>query len=351
MPFPLNQWYVGAFSWEVTDKPLGRTLLSQPIVFFRDGEGQIGVLEDRCCHRDLPLSLGTVEACGLRCGYHGLLYNRNGQCKEIPGQERIPEKARVKAYTVLEQDHIIWVWFGTAGNNTPTHNPPDYKIHDDPRYEYRGAVYHYAAEWQMVHDNLLDLSHLGYVHLRTIGGNARLHMTAPTHVESQGDCVRVIRHMPDSVPPPTYTAVWPFKERIDRWQEIEFVINHLRIWTGAVAKNTDSLTDPNRGGFHMHGLHCITPETDATCHYLWTIATNRMTDRASILEVVFNQTAHTFEEDKLVIEAQYVNMKRFPDRPMIDIHVDIAPIRARRIVDRLIKAGDEVNSVYRAPSQ
>jgi phenylpropionate dioxygenase-like ring-hydroxylating dioxygenase large terminal subunit len=336
--FPLNQWYVGAFSWEVKNQPLGRTLLNQPVVLFRDGTGQVFALEDRCCHRALPLSRGAVEAGGLRCGYHGLLYDGYGRCVEIPGQERISERARVAAYMVREQDQIIWIWFGAENKVQPTHEPPSYTIHGDARYEFKGDIYHYDAPWQLVHDNLLDLSHLGYVHLKTIGGNARLHMNAETRVESEGDSVRVLRFMPNSVPPPTYTAAWPLKDKVDRWQEIEFFPNHLRIWTGAVNAGTDALTDPNRGGFHMRGLHCITPETDASCHYLWTMATNRTTDAASIMDEVYRQTTVTFDEDKVVIEAQYANMQRFGERPMISIHVDAAPVRARRIIDRLMAA-------------
>src|SRR5699024_7197958 len=93
--FPLNQWYVAALSSELKDKPIGRTLLEKPIVLFRMGDGTVAALEDRCCHRALPLSNGMVESCGLRCGYHGLLFNQEGKCIENPGQEKIPSRAKV----------------------------------------------------------------------------------------------------------------------------------------------------------------------------------------------------------------------------------------------------------------
>ena len=338
MTFPLNQWYVAAFAWEVDKQPLGRILLGHPTVLFRDGTGQVFALEDRCCHRALPLSRGTVEPSGLRCGYHGLLYDGTGRCLEVPGQERVPDRARVAAYTVREQDQIIWIWFSADSDVQPTHEPPSYPVHSDARYEFKGASYHYHAPWQLIHDNLLDLSHLGYVHLKTIGGNARLHMNAKTQVETVGNTVRVVRRMPNSEPPATYTAAWPFKGRVDRWQEIEFFPNHLRIWTGAVDADTDAVTDPGRGGFHMRGLHCITPETETTCHYLWTMATNRIPGGASNLDEVYRQTAFTFDEDKAVVEAQFANMVRFGDQPMIAIHVDAGPVRARRVIDRLLAA-------------
>jgi len=335
--FPTERWYVAGFSWELQDKPVARTLLSRHLVLFRTQNGQVAALEDRCCHRELPLSCGTIEGGGLRCGYHGLLFNGSGACIEIPGQDHIPSKARVQAFTLREQDQILWLWHGAAPDSVPTMEPPAYPVHSHPKYKFGGDVYHYDAPYQLIHDNLLDLSHLGYVHLKTIGGNASVHMNAELKVMQDGDKVRVVRHMPDSDPPPTYTAAWPFEGRIDRWQEVEFHPSHLLIWTGAVDASTQRLDDPEREGFHMRGFHGVTPETESSTHYFWTIATNPHPDKKDVTQLVVDQTAATFEEDKLIIEAQYNNQKRFGPRPMIDIHVDVGPNRARRIVANLLK--------------
>ncbi|RTR53931.1 aromatic ring-hydroxylating dioxygenase subunit alpha [Pseudomonas aeruginosa] len=333
--FPLNQWYVAGLAWELKDKPVGRTLLNKPIVLFRNAEGQPAALEDRCCHRALPLSHGTLENGGVRCGYHGLLFDGAGQCIEVPGQARIPSKAKVPSYHVQERDQILWIWFGSAEHPEPNCEPPAYEFHSSGEYLFEGDVYHYDAPYQLIHDNLLDLSHLGYVHLRTIGGNASIHMNAQMRVESDDTSVRVIRHMPDSVPPPTYTAAYPFEGRVDRWQEIEFRVSHLRIWTGAVDAGTDSLENPARGGFHMRGFHGVTPETETTSHYFWTMATNPKGNAQEVKAKVIEQTALTFDEDKVVIEAQYKNMVTFGSQPMVDIHVDVGANRARKIIEQL----------------
>lgn len=336
--FPLNQWYVAGFAWELKDKPVGRTLLGKPVVLFRTADGQVAALEDRCCHRALPLSSGTLEGQGLRCGYHGLLFDATGQCLEVPGQAKVPSKARVQAWTVQERDQIIWIWFGSPEQPQPSSEPPAYEVHSSGEYVFEGGIYHYDAPYQLIHDNLLDLSHLGYVHLRTIGGNASIHMNAQMRVESDEGAVRVIRHMPGSEPPPTYSAAYPFQGKVDRWQEIEFLVSHLRIWTGAVDAGTEPLDDPRRGGFHMRGFHGVTPETETTSHYFWTIATNPKNDVEAIKAKVVEQTAMTFDEDKVVIEAQYRNMLEFGPRPMIDIHVDVGANRARKIIEQLRQA-------------
>lgn len=333
--FPLDMWYVAALGKEVQDKPLGRTLLNHSIVFYRTPDGKVSALEDRCCHRNLPLSLGTIDESGIRCGYHGMLYDGTGKCIEIPGQDKIPSRARVSAYPIKEQGALIWIWFGSEGNEEPTCEPPTYDVHNDNRYHYDGDVYHYQAPYQLIHDNLLDLSHLGYVHLRTIGGDAKTHMNAEMTVEAEGDSVKVVRKMPSSTPPPTYTAAYPFKGKVDRWQEIVFHPSHLEIWTGAVDENTESLDDPERGGFHLKGFHGVTPETEDTSFYIWTQASNPTSNQTEIMEKVIDQTALTFDEDKVVIEAQYANMKRFGKKRMIDIHVDVGTNRARRIIERL----------------
>lgn len=334
--FPLDRWWVAGFSWELGGKPLARTLLSRPVVLYRLPTGEVAALEDRCCHKELPLSCGEVEDRGLRCGYHGLLFDTGGRCIEIPGQERIPLRAQVRAYPLRERDQILWIWIGSTPDSVPDVAPPEYPVHSDPRFKFGGGCFHYDAPYQLIHDNLLDLSHLGYVHLKTIGGNPSLHMNAELRVEGKGTDVKVIRLMPDSEPPPTYKAAWPFKtEHVDRWQEIDFQVSHLLIWTGAMDVGSGSFDDPDRQGFHMRGFHGVTPETETTSHYFWTIATNPHPDKDDVTQLVVDQTALTFEEDKVVIEAQWRSQCRFPVRHQIDIHVDVGPNRARRVIERL----------------
>jgi vanillate O-demethylase monooxygenase subunit len=338
-PFPLDHWYVAGFSSELKDRPIGRTFLNQKVVMFRDGEGRAAALEDRCCHKSLPLSCGSLDAGGLRCGYHGMLYNSNGQCVEIPGQERIPAKAKVHAYHLRERNHLLWIWMPRVEGGEPMGEPPEYPHHDNPMYKWGGGVFHYDTPWQLIHDNLLDLSHLGYVHLKTIGGDARLHMNAPTTVSAEGNKVKVVRHMPGSKPPPTYKAAWIFGDTCDRWQEIEFEPSHLSIWTGAIEPGKGAIDDPARGGFHMRGFHGITPETETSCHYFWSMASNRHPDMLETIDTVLQQTEFTFNEDREVIHNQWRNLQEFGDAvTWLDIHCDAGANRARRVIDRLVAA-------------
>lgn len=338
-PFPLDQWYVAGFSTELTDKPLGRTYLNQKVVLFRTPDGTVSALEDRCCHKSLPLSCGSVEAGGVRCGYHGLLFNGAGQCTEIPGQERIPSKAKVRSYHVQERNQIIWIWMPRQAGGAPTSEPPEYSHHDNPAYKWGSGNYHYDTPWQLIHDNLLDLSHLGYVHLKTIGGDARLHMSAPTQITSEGNRVKVVRHMAGSTPPPTYKAAWPLDDTCDRWQEIEFQPSHTTIWSGAYSDSAGPLDNPDRGGLHLRGFNGITPETETSCHYFWSMCCNKHPDRPEIIDTVLQQIEFTFNEDRVVIHDQWRNMVEFGDQATwVDIHCDAGANRARRIIERLVAA-------------
>jgi vanillate O-demethylase monooxygenase subunit len=338
--FPLDRWYVAGFSWEFEEKPVARTLLGHPVVLFRTN-GQMAALEDRCCHRHLPLSCGTLEGRGIRCGYHGLLFAADGKCAEIPGQLQIPRMACVRAYPLQEVNHIVWIWMGRSAESRPSTNAPEHPWHDDPLYQFKGDVYHYKAPYQLIHDNLLDLSHLGYVHTRTIGGNARIHVKPEMTVEDGPETVKLVRHMRGSEPPPTYSQAWPFAGLIDRWQEIEFHVSHFLIWTGGMDAGTGDLNDPARAGFHLRGFHGITPETESTSFYFWTISSNRNPAGPDMGEKIYRDSALTFDEDRLVIEAQYANWLRFPNAQPMGVHFDGPLNKARRIVARLTNGGEE----------
>ena len=110
--FPKNGWYAAIWSKDLTGKPVGRTFLGEAVVLFRGTNGRPGALEDRCCHRAAPLSLGTVEGDHLRCGYHGLTFDTKGQCISVPGQDTVPSGARVRAYPVAERYNVVWIWMG-----------------------------------------------------------------------------------------------------------------------------------------------------------------------------------------------------------------------------------------------
>src|SRR5450631_545616 len=161
--FLKNTWYVTAWSHEVgADTMLARTIAGVPLLLWRDHAGPVAALEDRCCHRAAPLSKGRREGDRIRCMYHGLLFDATGRCIEIPSQDFIPPAARVRAFPIVERFKWIWVWMGDPHKADPTLIPDTHYL-DDPGWRGIPDHMHYAANYLLVTDNLLDFSHLSYV--------------------------------------------------------------------------------------------------------------------------------------------------------------------------------------------
>jgi phenylpropionate dioxygenase-like ring-hydroxylating dioxygenase large terminal subunit len=218
-PFLRNAWYQAAWQEELDSGILARTIMNEPLVFFRDANGKVGCVEDRCCHRGAPLSHGKVVENGLQCGYHGLVFNTEGKCVEIPGQDNIPPAAQVRSRPVVQRQEFIWVWMGDPALADES-KIVDWKYHDDPKkYPHRKATMPIKINYIMMIDNLMDLTHLGYVHTKTIGGNPKAHVNANMETTRTENGAKYIRWMLDALPPPTYVKGAGFTGKIDRWQE------------------------------------------------------------------------------------------------------------------------------------
>ena len=334
--FLYDVWYVAGWATDLAPGArLGRTFLNEPVVLFRTAAGVIGALEDRCIHRAMPLSRGEVAGETIRCAYHGLEYGSDGICRRIPAQEQIPKTARVRAYPIIERDALLWIWMGDP-DQAKISEIPHHPYHLDSAWAWRSAHYPVKGNWQLIIDNLMDLSHLPYIHPHTIGGNPDLHFKTKTHTAKTEKGVHVYRHMPASQPPPTYLAAKSFAGLIDRWQEIDFEPVMLRIHTGGCDVNTGAYEGRREHGFSMMGFHGITPETERTTHYFWSMATNAL--EGDTPDVVFEQTARTFKEDQEVLEQQQTRIETAPDRPTIDIASDVGGRQARQLITRLMRA-------------
>ena len=241
-----NAWYIGAWADELNDKPLARRICGDPVVLFRDASGRAAALADRCCHRAAPLHLGSLVEAGIQCGYHGLIFDADGRCVAIPGQKLIPQDARVHSYPTVEKDQLVWLWTGDPALadpakivNFPYHN-------DSAHWPNKHAVYPIKDNYMLMVDNLMDLTHLGYLHARTVGGNPSAHVEANMKTVRTPTGLKFTRWLRNSLPPPSYVKAAGFQNRVDRCQEFEFVApNTILQWTGATDAGT-ATDDPQR---------------------------------------------------------------------------------------------------------
>ena len=337
--FVRNLWYVAAFSSEVeTGKCLGRRFLDEPVVLFRTQSGVLSALLDRCSHRAMPLSAGHVEGEIIRCPYHGLEFGPGGGCSRIPGQERIAPGASVRAYPVHERDGLIWIWMGDPQLADPAQimGLPE---HVDPTWSWRPYYMHIKGNWQLLVDNILDLTHVAYIHAKTIGGSPETHFNADVTVKTDGQKVTLLRKMPNSVPPKLYVEAGGFKGNVDRWQQVQYQPssgNVLRVDSGACDVGTGAYEGRRDNGFVLLNVHGVTPETETTTHYLWTICTNAPRE-SGVPEVMFDLIYETICEDERVLELQQRRIDDTPDMRFMGIASDGAVNRSRMLLDGLKK--------------
>ena len=333
--FLKNYWYVAATDNEIVNKPLARTFLGEPVVLYRTGDGKVVALEDRCVHRQLPLSMGKLVGDELQCHYHGLRYDRTGACVRVPGQDTIPPTARIKSYPVVERYHWVWIWMGDPALADPAKITDFHWLDDPANWGARTSYLHVQANWQLIVDNLLDLTHLAFVHETTIG-NAALVDNAAVKVTRAPNNVVVTRWIIDSPAPPTFVKAGGFTANVDRWQIIDFVPPaFLRLDVGATPTGTGAPQGNRVGGIGMRNLNAITPETETSSHYFWGQAHNWDVANAQLSDMLLAQINLAFHEDVAVFEGQQRVLSRMPNPPQIDINADTGVIQARRILDRL----------------
>jgi len=332
--FLRNYWYVAASDSELGRKPLSRMILGEPVVFFRTEDGKPVAFEDRCAHRHLPLSMGKLVGDHLQCHYHGLRFDSTGRCVRIPGQDRIPAAAKVKTYPVVERYRWIWIWMGDPAQADPD-KITDFHWLQDENWGAKSSYLHVKANWQLVVDNLLDLTHLAFVHESTIG-NAALAEHAVVKVTRAPSNVVVTRWIVDQPAPPTFVKVGGFESNVDRWQIIDFVPPaFLRLDVGATPTGTGAPEGTRVNGIGMRNLNAITPETETTSHYFWGQAHDFDVKSQETTNKIFEQIQTAFFEDVEVFSAQQRNLDLMPDAPQLDINADSGVIQARRILDRL----------------
>jgi phenylpropionate dioxygenase-like ring-hydroxylating dioxygenase large terminal subunit len=333
--FLKNYWYVAAIDCEVGRNPMRRVFMNEPVVLYRTEDGMPIALEDRCAHRHLPLSMGKLKGDILECLYHGLCFDRTGVCVKVPGQDTVPPSARVRAYPIVERNHWLWIWMGDPALADPK-AITDFHWLDDPAWGAETRYLHTKANWQLIVDNLLDLTHLAFVHTSTIG-NAAL-VNAKVKVERSPEDVRVTRWTIDAPAPPTFVKAGGFTGNVDRWQIIQFTPpSFVRLDVGATPTGTGAPEGRRVGGINMWNLNAMTPETETTTHYFYGQAHDFDAKNPKTTEMIMNQITTAFLEDQAIFEAQQRNILALPNAAQVDINADNGVIQARRILDRLFQ--------------
>ncbi|MCB9685605.1 MAG: aromatic ring-hydroxylating dioxygenase subunit alpha [Alphaproteobacteria bacterium] len=155
-------WFVACRSADLRARPIVTRLWGLPITLFRT-EGGVGALVDRCPHRNVPLSDGTVVDGTLQCPYHGWRFRPDGACTHVPGLSGAPGKAHgASAYPVREQQGFVWIWGDPEV--APEGEPFRFRLADDPTYTTVRRTVRAEGSMHMVAENALDVPHTAFVH-------------------------------------------------------------------------------------------------------------------------------------------------------------------------------------------
>jgi vanillate O-demethylase monooxygenase subunit len=339
MAYVRNAWYVASWSQDITpEKPVAMTILGEPIVIWRPESGNLSALEDRCVHRLAPLSLGRCENAHLRCMYHGLLYDPEGKVVEIPGQEMVPQHARVRRYPAEDRHSWIWVWMGDPARADPALIPPAVG-YDDPQWVLGHGQLDYVAEARLINDNLLDFSHLTYVHANSFGSTGAWARHRPTVTPLERG-VRVTRWTPN----PSAD-----REGADAWSSYEFLVPGVLLMTGGSYPNGTAeahsfgppdLSKATSGATFTS--QAVTPMDEKSSRYFFSWGPRADQGGAETRDRLMAIAARAFAEDKAMIEAQQRVLDRTPDAKVMPTAHDVAVTMFNRLVERMAK--EEANS-------
>ena len=333
--FLRNVWYMAAWSDELDDNLLARRLFDRAIVLFRIPQG-VAALADRCPHRFAPLSLGEKQGDTVICPYHGLTYDGTGQCVRNPFSATIPAAAKVDAWDVHEKHGIIWLWGGTRGVADPA-TIPDFSMVEDNAYTrvVRGYTM-LEAPYQFGIDNLMDLSHIEFVHKGSFAGNGVI-FTGQHTIKDEGETLRSNWWMPGVQAPPHTIGVYPPDMNTDHWLDMRWnAPGSMHLEIGACPAGGE-----RQAGVVAQQAHILTPASPTTTHYFW--ATTRYHDLESLetdnfLRALFAQAFD--EEDKPIIKAAYENLEGedfWTARPL-SLGIDAGGTRVRRKLEARLLA-------------
>jgi vanillate O-demethylase monooxygenase subunit len=339
---PRNAWYVAAWDHEVTAKaPTARTVAGRPLALWRNSAGRAVALADACWHRLAPLSMGTLLGDEIQCPYHGLRYNAAGRCTQMPAQETVNPSAAVPSYPVVERHRFVWVWPGDPDLADPDLVPDMHQM-DSPEWAGDGRTIDAPCNYQLVLDNLMDLTHEEFVHASSIGQEEL--SESEFEVTHDDRHVTVSRWMRGIDPPPFWRKNMrdrfpDFEGKVDRWQIIHYEApSTICIDVGVAEAGTGAPEGDRSRGVNGYVMNTITPRDDRSCHYFWAFMRNYRLDSQLITTQLREGVHGVFAEDEAMLVAQQAAIDANPEHEFYSLNIDAGGMWVRRILDRMLRA-------------
>ncbi|HWL47014.1 MAG TPA: aromatic ring-hydroxylating dioxygenase subunit alpha [Sphingomonadaceae bacterium] len=334
-PFLADCWYVAGFAEEFAEALRPRTILGKALVLYRTSDGVPVAMDDRCPHRSFPLSRSIRQGDTIVCGYHGLCYDRTGACVAIPGQTGRPSGIAVRSYPLREHGSLVWIWMGDSEPAAAL--PVGDWVADEARWPSSHDYFHLKANYIALHENLLDLSHLTFVHAASFGTPD--YALAPYEVEVDDAAGRFA--VTRSVIPTRLPPVWARPTGLEGKDAARIARSEFRapsVHVVAVRFYDCALPEADRPDMEIATAHIVTPETATTTHYFIHHARNFAVDDSSITSFMHGQLVGAFREDVTTLEAVEAMIAETDDDAFYEVSLatDRAGLAMRRWLKRAV---------------
>jgi len=337
--FIRNCWYVAAWDRELgTETPISRVIIGEPLALFRRQDGSVAVFEDRCPHRHAPLSAGRIEGDEIRCMYHGLKFNFEGRCVHVPGSDRVSTRLVARTFPAVEKWSWIWVWMGDPEAADPGLIPDAWGL-DDPDWVMRESALDYAADYQLLNDNLLDLSHLDFVHEKSLGAvTGACWSEEQPQIEYIENGLHISRWLRGNLLAPGRP------DRVDTYSRYSFYlpgifiqqISAYPLGTADASPDATNLPEPLTERVDQQA---VTPVAPGRSRYLYAHGIGARFVKPEVLDRMFGVINAAFAEDKATIEGQQkIWDQTDPACKKVGIPQDKAPARFRKMIADRVKA-------------
>lgn len=336
-PLLRNTWYVAALASEVSRTPLARRLLDIPVVLYRREDGRAVALEDRCAHRSFPLSRGQVVGDSLVCGYHGACYGADGRCTQVPSQAQVPPGAVVRSFPLVEAGALLWIWPGEPALADPALLPIQPWM-TDAGWAASTERLHLRASHVRLHENLLDLTHLSFLHANSFGTPDYASAPFETVLDEAAGRFSLHRTVSPTRLPPLW-AVPTGLGGVDAARVVSSTFLSPALHVVAVKFYACALPEDAQPARAIRTAHLVTPESAKRTHYFIQHARNFALDDAGITDFMHQQLLQAFQEDVDGLEAIETLLAGYPDRqPEISFQADKASLAMRRWLKRQAEA-------------
>jgi vanillate O-demethylase monooxygenase subunit len=335
--FLKNAWYVAARDEEVTRGLQAVTILGERIVLYRTADGKPVALENACPHRKLPLSMGRLCGDQVECGYHGLVFDAFGRCTKVPGVERIPPGARVRSYPCHSRHGLVWIWMGEPASAKVEEIFPIEHENDAGWARDHGGSMTVDCNYLYVTDNLLDPSHVAWVHRTSFRNSECEGVPVQTTATERG--IIASRWMQDVEVAPFYAPLVRFAGRCDRLQHYEVRYpSHALIRSVFVPAGSGGAGKPlHPMAMRMDSYNFLTPVDADHTRYFWFQTRNFSPDDGNLTRTMDEGVQAVFAEDQGILAAVHEGFKNRVT-PNIDLAIDRAPLMFRQRLARMIEA-------------